>query len=699
MPPAHQLRFAKAPRPGDRVGPYRLGAPLGEGGVALVFRGTHEQTGAVVAIKTVRAPRERLLASVRREIQSLKRIQHPGVISILEGGVEDGRPWYAMELLEGATLRKYLGIPASTRISATVSVISGQSETRLGATEDHTTGETPRHSAPPSLRSRVGRVPWLLGLVRELCEPLAFIHGEGIVHRDLTPSNVFVRSDGRPVLMDFGLVWQLTDESREVLSVDMVQAGTISYMAPEQARGERLDARADLFALGCILYEVLTGDVPYPVSSWRELIDAHDGPQPLPPSAVADGVPPGLDDLVLGLLRRHPRDRIGHASDVAAALADLGASDTRTYAAPRAKAYLYRPELVGRSEPLRQALVSVAALLRGEGGLMLVSGTSGIGKTTFVSELARQVQLAQHAVVVGQCVAVGVAGGRGLRQGGPLYPLAPLLQAVGDRCVSGDRERTDRLLGPRGKILATVEPWLRSLSALAPYPDPPEIPGEAARRRLIDALAETLSAFAAEQSTLLVLEDIQWADDLTLAFLSSLSARFYRDNPVLIVATVRSEEVGPALDHLFASPQTSTVRLSRLDTTAVEEMGAEMLGQKLLPPGLAVLLAAESSGNPFFVAEYLRAAVDARLLFRDERGRWQPEAGRSFEALGLPRTLESLVLRRIEDLAGVARTSGGSCFGAGAAGGARCPDKARAKRQRPRWRGQPGGGAGAAAPA
>jgi serine/threonine protein kinase/tetratricopeptide (TPR) repeat protein len=675
MTNAFQATPRRGPAPGSRIGPYRLEEPLGQGGVALVFRAVHESSGQVVALKTARAASEGLLASIRREVQALERIRHPGVVKILEGGILEGRPWYAMELLEGGTLAVYLRRGGS-QLDATTEEVAGSGAVASATVETvlHTSQVMPAQAAAPArasgpapaaqpgLRSQASRVDldWFLMLIRRLCEPLAFIHGEGLVHRDLKPSNVFVRTDGTPVLMDFGLVWLLQQEqsTREVLSVDAARGGTIAYMAPEQARGERLDARGDLFSLGCIMYEGLTGRLPYPAKSFPELVAAHGGGPPPLPSSLAEGVPAALDDLVMGLLAPQPRNRIGHASDVAAALADLGGGTGGLAAAgPKARSYLYRPQLVGRGALLEQALAQVARLREGRGGCLFVSGVSGIGKTTFASEVARLAGFKTVRVVTGECAAVGVVEGRGLRRGGPFYPLARLLQAVGDRCVAGGEELTLLMLGERAKLLAATEPSLRHLPGVDRYPEPAEVPAEAARRRLLDALAETLSAFVSERPTLLVLDDLQWADDLTLAFLESLSERYYAANRVLILGTFRSEEIGPEWERVAALPHVVNLRLERLDAGSIGAMASEMLGQRRVNDKLAGFLSTESSGNPFFVAEYLRAAVDAGLLFRDDRGRWQQTGGGlALERLGLPLSLQPLVSRRLESLSAAARS-------------------------------------------
>jgi serine/threonine protein kinase len=210
-------------------------------------------------------------------------------------GVVDGVPWYAMELLRGKTLRTPRSIDYYDGSARTIPA---------GQAIAHSAGHTRFRRRRPS-RNRVQRrdrcdrgwqtdsgtlrpirrafepVPKVplertLTLVHRLCSPLAFLHGEGLVHRDLKPDNVLVRPNGSPVLVDFGVTTQFTGEqSREALEVGGEMVGTVSYMAPEQILGDFVDARADLYALGCILYELLTGRPPFVGADRIEVGRAH----------------------------------------------------------------------------------------------------------------------------------------------------------------------------------------------------------------------------------------------------------------------------------------------------------------------------------------------------------------------------------------------------------------------------------------
>src|SRR5262245_16016623 len=307
------------------IGPYRILEPLGHGGMGVVYRAEHRETGQTAALKTVRVPRAELLQSIRREIHALARIRHPGVVRILEEGIEAGLPWYAMELLEGTALSRYRVAqdPSAETTAPPPEPASTPWWTRsLPELPDPAAdGATSASEAPQPNAGRAG-VMGVLTLVRRLCSPLAFLHGEGIVHRDLKPDNILVVWDRGsptpaprspiPVLTDFGLAALFgSGTSREALEIGGPASGTLSAIAPEQILGELVDARADLYSLGCLLYELVTGRPPFAGASRGAVLYGHLREEPAAPSKLAEGVPPELDALVLRLLAKEPRQRIG----------------------------------------------------------------------------------------------------------------------------------------------------------------------------------------------------------------------------------------------------------------------------------------------------------------------------------------------------------------------------------------------------
>src|SRR5256885_10092776 len=208
---------AKVPRltrTPTRIGPFLIEGVIAHGGMGVIYRGQHEATRTYAAVKTVRLRDESCLTSIRREIHALAELRHPGVVRILAQGIEEDLPWYAMEFLEGQTLAGY-----HRHIWA--------SQTGRG-------------------QAAAGRLAEALTLVRRVCDPLAFLHGEGVVHADLKPQNVFLGPDERPILVDFGISRRIGSSRREIPDLPARNAGLHGAASSHRrsARGARRSLRA-----------------------------------------------------------------------------------------------------------------------------------------------------------------------------------------------------------------------------------------------------------------------------------------------------------------------------------------------------------------------------------------------------------------------------------------------------------------------
>jgi len=632
------------------LGPYVVEAIIGSGGMGVVYRGRHSVTRALAALKTVQVDSAEHLAAFRREVQVLAGLHHPGIVRILDHGISDGTPWYAMDLVRGQPLSGMLRAPLP---SETEVVTGSLARSTAGFSEDsqRPSSVTRLRVARPSEPHEGAPLAELLRVMRKVCSALAFLHSHGLVHRDLKPENILIEAGGDPVLVDFGIVGQFGDsKGREVLTLTR-SAGTLAYMAPEQASGLFIDARADLFSLGCILYECIVGQLPFGPSG---LYDAS-LPPPAPPSKSVSDIVPELDELVMGLLATDPRERVGYAEDVAAAL-DRVMSDAPAPSAEMSEpAYLYRPDFAGRGGALERLTSRFGERAAQKGGsLTFISGESGLGKTRLVLELGARAVATGTTVITGECKPVGAVALDGGARAEPLHPFRNFLLAVVDACRAGGKAVSNRLLAVHGAVLVPFEPALGSLLD-GQAPDPTPLEPELARARVFAALAGLLEAFTLERplSLLLLIDDLQWADSLSLEFLSSL-AQGQQRLACQIVATYRSEEVSDELAALVALPSVSNERLERFDRSAVSDMVSGMLALPEPPQDWVAFLEEESGGNPFFIAEYLRAAISERLLTRSRAGRWAlgsvGEGGSLRDRLGLPATIGDLVGRRLAGL-------------------------------------------------
>jgi hypothetical protein len=318
--------------PGElgRLGSYRVLGVLGAGGMGVVFRAEDILLLKQVALKVIRSGMDSASARARflREARAAAALTHDHVIPILNAGEDRGVPYFAMPLLEGESLHDRLG--------------------RAGA-------------LPPAEVLRLGR---------EMAEGLAAAHAKALIHRDIKPANVWLESrpgepgadepgasatGGRVKLLDFGLARPVNDPGH--LTQEGAVVGTPAYMAPEQARGQVIDARADLFSLGCVLYHMAVGRPPFQAPDSVSLLVAVATEEPAPPRQVNPAVPAALSDLVVRLLAKKPEDRPPSARAVAEALAALAQGKV-----PPAR----------RRPSRRLVAVAVAAGMLAVAGLLLV---------------------------------------------------------------------------------------------------------------------------------------------------------------------------------------------------------------------------------------------------------------------------------------------------------------------------------------
>ncbi|MBI2569152.1 MAG: tetratricopeptide repeat protein [Candidatus Schekmanbacteria bacterium] len=642
----------------EHIGPYRLAGMLGRGGFGIVYRGVHAQTGQAVALKTLLRVEAVGLWTLRREIHALMGLRHPAIVRILDQGVDGNTPWYAMELLDGEPLNRHCA-------SLNPLAFSGSNAGEPDSSREHGGSQlaaepvapaAPARGAPPLPPEILDSIA-VLGI--RLAEALSYLHGEGIVHRDLKPGNIVIRPDGTPVLVDFGFAAHFaTGLSRERLEVDGLGSGSILYMAPEQIRAELSDTRADLYSLGCILHELIVGQCPFVGRRISEVLDQHLHHKPEPLSVRRQGIPQELDEVVARLLAKNPRDRYGYAEDVALALAAC-----RGAAAPlisRGKLFLHRTTLVGREQVLISLSQRVAQLRGSGGGVGLLLGECGVGKTRMLMELARHEQQRFDRILTASCPAPADDAPPGSERPVPLGVWREIFRRVREQLDHGE----DRL-----PVRSEEEEWV--LSILAPRTRsaelqydaahrPESLPPGSARMRLFFAMSGLLARAAEGCCLLVLLDDLQWADEVSIDFLRFL----IRSTPpvardVTVLAAVRTESLNPSLEELIASRHHVAVQLDRLDQESVCALVADMLSVTAPPPPLVAYLHRHSEGNPFFVAEYLRAAVESRLIDR-AAGAWNfasalavvlgSDEGAAAQPALLPVSVREIIERRLRGL-------------------------------------------------
>jgi tetratricopeptide (TPR) repeat protein len=266
--------------PGENVGSYRIVEQLGQGGMATVFKAFHPALERDVAIKVLHPAFKEdpsFLARFQREARIVAKLEHPHIVPVYDFSEHNGMAYLVMRYVEGETLKAHLK----------------------------------KGPLPPARISEI---------LKPVAEALAYAHGQGVLHRDIKPSNIMLTPEGGIFLTDFGLA-RMAQSGESTLSQDMM-IGTPQYMSPEQAKGEEVDERTDIYSLGVVLFEMLTGRVPFSADTPYAVVHDHIyTPLPLPTTIKPD-VPPALERVVLKALAKEKGDRYQKVAELAMAFGD-----------------------------------------------------------------------------------------------------------------------------------------------------------------------------------------------------------------------------------------------------------------------------------------------------------------------------------------------------------------------------------------
>jgi predicted ATPase/predicted Ser/Thr protein kinase len=544
---------------------YRIDSELGQGGMGTVYRGYDTALERQVAIKVL--SRSGLGTEGRgkliNEAQTVAQLNHPNIVTVYDVGEEDRTPFIVMEYIEGNSL----------------------------------------HEQPPESLEEA------LAILRQVCAGLEHAHGRGIIHRDLKPENVVVTTSGTAKLMDFGLARTVAAR----FTTEGTVAGTVFYLAPEQALGEEIDPRSDLYSLGVMAYELTTEELPFVDQDPIAVISQHLHAPVVPPRAKNEDIPGGVNELILELMSKDRRDRPSSAQDVLQKLEaiELGGKESEHVEEFSLLDRIVRGRMVGREREISQARQLWQNAKSGEGQLLLISGEPGIGKTRIMREIATQAEVSGGRVYIGECQAEGNA------------PYAPFAQIT---------RRALRANEGNGFIFPTHV--LADLLALSPelsvkYPQVelnPKLDPEAEQRRLFENVLRFCDILSGGDPLLLVLEDIHWADSGSLRMLENLAMRT-RQMPVMLVGTYRELELDEALPlhetllGLTRRRLGRRVKLERLSKEATRDMLGVIFAEEISPEFLEGIYK-ETEGNPFFVEEVSKALVESGQLWF-EAGEWQ----------------------------------------------------------------------------
>jgi tetratricopeptide (TPR) repeat protein len=597
-----QILRAGMPRPGlvlrDR---YRLDSEIGRGAMGIVFRATDLELLRTVAVKILA---ERLSGSSRtqdpddvvlvaesprqeqgqeaagastsdsrsrflREARAAAALNHPHIVAIYDVGEDHGFPFFVMELVDGPNL-----------------------------------GQKPTHD-----------LAQVVEFACQICAALEHAHNNQIVHRDLKPANVLL--SGLSVkLADLGLA--LPARGSRISHAGTI-VGTAAYMAPEQALGKTVDGRADLYALGVVLYELTTGRVPFQGDDPLATISQHLHAPVVPPRMLRPDLPRPIETIILRLLAKDPAQRFATAAETATALREALAGSAEDIDGDGGGAVaildaLARGRLIARGTELAEARELWRRAQEGRGHCLLLSGEPGAGKTRLAREVIVQATLDGAVVLTGACYEYEAT-----------TPYLPFVEAF-RRWVREQKDATKlrEVVGEYAPQIAKLAPEIEEL--LGPFPPRHELPAHEERLLFFDAVTHVLASLAKRQSLLFYLDDLHWADSGTLWLLGHL-VRQLREERVLIAASYRDTELDRAHPLARALVDWNRERFSTrivLKRFNAEETHAQIaaLLDENISGDFSEAVFRETEGNPFFVEEVMKALIEQGSV-RRESGRWK----------------------------------------------------------------------------
>lgn len=560
---------------------YKLLRQLGSGGMGVVYEAEDRERGIALAVKRTRRGAGTDLLLFKREFRTAAELSHPNLVRLHDLVADDTGWWFSMERVEGGNLAEWIGLRRPSEASAAPATWTSRS------LEDADSGHAASESA--GLRAAACRIDRLLACLPQIVDALEYLHAHGVVHRDLKLANVLVETSGTVKLVDFGIARALDDGSTGIGEL----AGTLSSMAPEQAAGLPAGPPADVYALGCTLFEALTGETVF-AGSAPHVIMAHQVVPPRRVESVVLGVPVGLATAIDAMLAKEPGARPTPAQIRAMlGLERLGPPPD----AWRGHAFVGRAAEV---EAIERALATP--------GLVLVTGPSGSGKTALLDEIGRRIRARGEAIHRGRAYPNESVPFRAFDR------VVDQLAAAIRRLPSAWRRAMDEDLVRAGAVF----PVLLAARWEPDAPAPRETEPRARRQQAFTALATLLERSFELQPTVVIIDDLQWADADSLELL-----RFLLDTPLRAVASWRGGPDRPAAA-LRSHPRMVSVAL-----------------QPLAEADAACLIRELAAGAPAdAVAEAVRRA-DGSPLFAAELGRVLAEGGGIGEL-----SLSELVIRR-----------------------------------------------------
>ena len=598
---------------------YEVAAELGRGGMGVVYRARDPMLNREVAVKLLATTEltPEIEERFQREAQIVAQMDHPGIVPIYDVGRHDGSLFFVMPLVDGTTLRRILY----------------DGSLRLGE---------------------------VLDIATQVADALDYSHSRGVVHRDIKPENIMVAREESGTLrirvMDFGLA-HATTENRLTKTGTLV--GTVTYLSPEQVTAHAFDGRSDIYSLGTVMYECLTGEAPFTGEVQSVLYRiVHEIPQP--PRSLGSEIREELQNIILQCLEKDPGRRPQKAGQLSEALRrhrstlhsdefamSVVATASRTLQRPSASAF------VGREKEFAELQRRLNSAVSGDCQFAVVAGEPGVGKTRLLEELKKLVAMRKIRVLYGRFVEQDQA----FSYQGFCELIQDYFRSRETGSSSGEKPDFSDLAPDLLSLfpLLTEIPELRSAasggSRVASSADQRKAED---RIQIFELLARTLTRMAAGKPLVLVLENLH-AAEVSIEGLQYIVRRL-GPTPTFFVGSYRQTEVDKRhplarmLDSFADDPRFVSIALGPLSPTEHRALVESVVGAPNLSGDLAKRVYDATEGNPFFTKELLRSLIDSGGIARDNTGEWTFSQGTGISSDALPATIQQAVEKRIERL-------------------------------------------------
>ncbi|HEY9723308.1 MAG TPA: protein kinase, partial [Oscillatoriaceae cyanobacterium] len=578
---------------------YKIVAELGRGAMGAVYRALDSlKPGQEVALKRIAVASgitPELALMFKEEFRAMAKLRHPNTIAVHDFGQLDHTTNYlTMELVDGQALDELA-------------------------------------DGKPMPLERV------YSILVQLLQALEFIHSRLYVHRDIKSQNIRIKPDGTLKLMDFGLMSQLGLPTK-----GGTLRGSPGYVAPEVIRGGVIDAGTDLYAVGCLAYELLTGRLPF-TGGLMTVVRAHVSERPEPMSRHRTEVPAALEHVVMKLMEKDQTRRYRSAAAVIEDLAPIAGVAVTRRNVDQKKSYLTSVGLVAREMELAQLTAGLEACRKGHATSIYIGAPAGVGKS----------RLAQEGLLLATLSEIPVAFGQSLESG--MAPYEPLVHALRPLLpLTSDSEIADQ-----GPVLAHLFPEL----AARGFVPAAVVDSQSEKLAIHDALVAWLKKLTARQPIVWCMDDLHWADPSSLEAFNYCQAAL-RESALLAIATFRNDEVGPGspLWYPIEEGTAQYVELRPFREAEIDALVRAMLHDVQVTPAFMNFLYDATAGNAFFLTEVLRYLIEEEILTQRE-GRWHFPAETA--GIVIPGSVEATVLRRLRllgdrarELAGVAAVLG-----------------------------------------